>query len=417
MSSNASAPPDKLTLDKPSLCGTISSATYEARERRERRRQKPQPWVVLKLMLPITLGIIAYAGYVYAGRFVVRLVTGGRRGLGVGLLVPWSLLWLWTLWAYLKVILTPPGNACDTVPKTPRPLFPPTSWEGADDPLREEALADIEAGRIGGPSYEHQSSSQMHHDPQPPPSTAPTNGANSKRPPRGRMPPPSAPLLPPNRWCSKCAIVKPYRAHHCRVCGTCILKFDHHCPWIGQCVGARNHKFFVNFNLASALLATYTFVSVACGSTSPMEGISIHRRSSSCALAALFLLFTASLLFAHIRMILSAQTTVEGLDVRRLKERESAQLAADGWGFLAGWRKTPDPRILRRRVGRPDTEGNLWWPGSMRAAWEDVMGPRWLGWIFPIGRPLGNGLTYRPNPRFDADGRWRRRVEWPEALR
>ncbi|KAJ6578702.1 hypothetical protein DFH09DRAFT_346566 [Mycena vulgaris] len=33
-----------------------------------------------------------------------------------------------------------------------------------------------------------------------------------------------------HRWCARCAIVKPYRAHHCRVCGTCVLKFDHHCP-------------------------------------------------------------------------------------------------------------------------------------------------------------------------------------------
>ncbi|KAJ7674250.1 hypothetical protein B0H17DRAFT_1208155 [Mycena rosella] len=35
----------------------------------------------------------------------------------------------------------------------------------------------------------------------------------------------------------------------------------------------------------------------------------------------------------------------------------------------------------------------------------------------PIGRPLGDGLHYRPNPRFDADGRWRWRAEWPGELR
>lgn len=42
---------------------------------------------------------------------------------------------------------------------------------------------------------------------------------------------------------------KPERAHHCRTCGTCILKFDHHCPWINQCVGLGNERYFILFML------------------------------------------------------------------------------------------------------------------------------------------------------------------------
>lgn len=30
------------------------------------------------------------------------------------------------------------------------------------------------------------------------------------------------------RTCSRCSQLKPQRAHHCSVCGTCILKMDHH---------------------------------------------------------------------------------------------------------------------------------------------------------------------------------------------
>jgi len=34
------------------------------------------------------------------------------------------------------------------------------------------------------------------------------------------------------RVCAKCKRIKPARAHHCSMCHRCILRFDHHCPWI-----------------------------------------------------------------------------------------------------------------------------------------------------------------------------------------
>lgn len=40
---------------------------------------------------------------------------------------------------------------------------------------------------------------------------------------------------------------KPERTHHCRACKTCTLKFDHHCPWLNQCVGLGNERYFVLF--------------------------------------------------------------------------------------------------------------------------------------------------------------------------
>jgi palmitoyltransferase len=75
------APPakDKVVLDKPTFCGTITEARVSARERRER---KPQPWAVRKLMVLVTLGIMGYTAYVYAGHFAVRLMNGGRRPEG-----------------------------------------------------------------------------------------------------------------------------------------------------------------------------------------------------------------------------------------------------------------------------------------------------------------------------------------------
>lgn len=46
-------------------------------------------------------------------------------------------------------------------------------------------------------------------------------------------------------FCVLCMIRQPIRSKHCKRCGRCVAKHDHHCPWIHNCVGANNHRHFI----------------------------------------------------------------------------------------------------------------------------------------------------------------------------
>lgn len=47
--------------------------------------------------------------------------------------------------------------------------------------------------------------------------------------------------------CYTCAVEQPVRSRHCRTCRRCVRAFDHHCPFVGNCVGAGNYRWFFSY--------------------------------------------------------------------------------------------------------------------------------------------------------------------------
>ncbi|CAN6580832.1 unnamed protein product [Malus baccata var. baccata] len=164
---------------------------------------------VMVLVVVAIVGVTYYA--VVLVNYLPSILSGGVNFIiAFPLLILFHFLLVMLLWSYFNVVLTDPGRV-------------PPNWRPAID----EETGD-EAPLVGSDQ------STMVSDP-----------ANQKI-----------------RFCRKCNHYKPPRCHHCSVCGRCILKMDHHCVWVVNCVGALNYKYFLLFLFYTFLETTLVTLSL-----------------------------------------------------------------------------------------------------------------------------------------------------------
>ncbi|TMW63283.1 hypothetical protein Poli38472_002224 [Pythium oligandrum] len=119
------------------------------------------------------------------------------------------------------------------------------------------------------------------------------------------------------RTCRRCRQFKPSRAHHCSICQRCVLKMDHHCPWVNNCVGLGNHKFFLLFIFYVFLLSCYALLlvffryarcmSVSCPTHAALKVICLVVE------AVLFGLFTLCMMCDQYSVITTGTTQIDRL--------------------------------------------------------------------------------------------------------
>ena len=121
-------------------------------------------------------------------------------------------------------------------------------------------------------------------------------------------------------YCTQCQVLKLQRTRHCYDCDRCVRNFDHHCMWLGNCVGCANYSVFIAYLILQTILL---IANVVLGGKSLLATLLTARLSIYLIFALLslsvimvtlfFCIFVGMLDLFHCRLILTGRTTLEAL--------------------------------------------------------------------------------------------------------
>lgn len=141
------------------------------------------------------------------------------------------------------------------------------------------------------------------------------------------------------KYCHTCMLYRPPRCSHCSICNNCVERFDHHCPWVGQCIGQRNYLFFMMFVSMTTILCIYVFVMSAILVKKLMGKQEYHtlwRAFSHTPASVILMLYTfigtwfvGGLTIFHLYLISKNQTTYENFRYRYDKKVNPYDMGID----------------------------------------------------------------------------------------
>lgn len=171
------------------------------------------------------------------------------------------------------------------------------------------------------------------------------------------------------RSCHTCKMVKPWRTHHCQICGKCVLRMDHHCPWMNRCVGYYNYCYFFLFLL---YLWWGTLFFLCVGNCPGVLGN--RRQEGKLALAFLLVLgvFCGMCIFLtmHSFLLLTNQTTIEV------------------FGSSRKYRRVKLKRLYSLGSARENVlqvfGGEIWYMWLVPVFWRRRVIPNEPGFVYPV---------------------------------